>query len=96
MFSGELILFFCLGIITALLITGFVMLNKKYHFNWAAWILSLLGAFLMVFAIPWSISSIIEKEPRAASMGMVFFGIPALILLILAWRVVMRTFKKTE
>ncbi len=96
MISGELILFFTLGILTTLLIAGLIRLNKVYRFNWLSWLLSGSGIFLILFAIAWSVSSVLEGEPRAASMGMVFFGIPALILILFARRVMMKSGSKKE
>ncbi|MDX1284381.1 MAG: hypothetical protein R3182_05200, partial [Draconibacterium sp.] len=76
-------LFFILGILATLFIFGIVKLNQSYKIGWAAWLLGCLGIFLLLFAIAWSVSSVIEAEPRAASMGMVFFGIPSVILIAL-------------
>lgn len=90
MFSGELILFFCLGILAMLFAAGLIKFNKVYNFNWLSWLTSVLGIFLVIFAIAWSVSSALEGEPRAASMGIVFFGIPALVLLILARRIILK------
>jgi len=87
MFNGELILFFCLGILAMLMIVGLIKFNKMFNLNWLAWSLSGLGVFLILFAVAWSVSSVLEGETRAASMGMVFFGIPAVIMLLLARRV---------
>lgn len=89
-FSGIEILFFLLGVITTLIAVGLYTWNKQAGFNWSAWILLLLGAFLMVFSIAWSVSSVLEGEPRAASMGLVVFGIPGLILVALGRNIVAR------
>lgn len=96
MFSGELILFFCLGILAMLFAVGLIKFNKVYNFNWLSWLLSVLGIFLVIFTIAWSVSSALEGEPRAASMGIVFFGIPALVLIILARRVAIKNKKVVE
>ena len=95
MFSGEQILFFVLGILTMIGVAVLIRSNKSYNFNWGAWTFGILGAFLLVFTVAWSASSVIEGEPRAASMGMVFFGIPALIFLFLTRRLVIKH-KKTS
>lgn len=88
-------MFFALGIFTMLIVVGLLTFNKMYNFKWLAWLLSGLGIFLLVFAIGWSVSSVLEGEPRAASMGMVFFGIPSLLLLFLARRVVLKPKRKS-
>ena len=84
-------LFFILGILATLFILGVVRLNKLYKVSWAAWFVGCLGIFLLLFAIAWSVSSVIEAEPRAASMGMVFFGIPSVILIALGLRMAKKT-----
>ena len=76
--------------IETLIAVGLYTWNKQTGFNWKAWILLILGAFLMVFSIAWSVSSVLEGEPRAASMGLVVFGVPGLILVALGRNVVAR------
>lgn len=89
-FTGIEILFFVLGVISTLAVLGIVMLNNTYQMDWKSWSTTILGALLFVFAVAWSMSSILEGEPRAASMGMVVFGIPGLIILLLARRFVVK------
>lgn len=87
-FSGIEFLFFLLGALTTLAVIGLIVLNKNYELNWKAWTSLIIGAFFLLFAIAWSVSSALEGEPRAASMGLVVFGIPGLILLLLGRRFV--------
>jgi len=89
-FSGIEMLFFTLGVISTLSLIAMVKWNKIYKFDWKAWFLLGLGFFLMIFCLAWSVSSVLEGEPRAASMGMVVFGLPSLVLLALARRVVLK------
>jgi len=86
-FSGIEVLFFLLGFLTCLFIFIFVRLYNKYQMDWKVWSLVGLGTFLMLFCIAWSVSSVLEGEPRAASMGMVVFGLPSLIMFGLSRRV---------
>lgn len=90
-FSGNELLFFLLGFLTCLIIIGFIYLKREYRLNWKIGSIVGLGAFLLLFCIAWSTSSMLEGEPRAASMGMVVFGIPALILITFGLRL---SFKK--
>ena len=80
-FDGIEVLFFSLGVITTLAVVGMIYLSKNYRLNWKMYTMSVLGIFLGIFAIAWSVSSVLEGEPRAASMGMVVFGLPALAFL---------------
>jgi len=87
-FSGIEVLFFLLGVLSTLAVIGMISLNKKYNFDWKAWTTAILGSFLVIFSIAWSVSSVLEGEPRAASMGLVVFGLLGLIILALARRLI--------
>ena len=95
-FAGIELLFFMLGVITTLSIIGIVKLYKTYQLDWKSWMTLLIGIFLAVFAIAWAVSSVLEGEPRAASMGVVFFGIPGIIILLLGRRFVVKCDLKSE
>lgn len=86
-FSGMDTLFFLLGIVTTLAVVGLIMFNKQNKLNWKSWTSFILGFIILVFAIAWAVSSMIEGEPRSASMGLTIFGIPALLLLVFGWRI---------
>jgi hypothetical protein len=89
--SGIESLFFVLGVLSILSIMGLIYLNKKHHLK--MWVLSLagLGAFLFIFTIAWSGSSILEGESQAASMGLLCFGLPVLIIFGICRRLIART-----
>ena len=89
-FSGNEILFFVLGVISTLMVMGLISWNKQYHFKISEWIMLSIGFFMLLFCIAWSVSSVLEGEPRAASMGMLVFGLPALILLALSRRLILK------
>lgn len=82
-FSGIEILFFTLGVITTLSVGTVIYFHRKYNFKALTWGTVLTSMFLMWFSIAWSWSSVLEGEPRSASMGLVLFGIPSIILLLL-------------
>ena len=48
-----------------------------------------LGIALILFCIAWGVGSVLEGVPRAAAMGVVFFGIPGVVLLTLLGRKVL-------
>lgn len=89
-FSGIEILFFVLGVLTTLGVVGLIFLGRSYQLDWKAWSSLGLGALLLIFALAWSVSSVLEGEPRAASMGMVFFGMPGIIFGLLGRRFVLQ------
>jgi uncharacterized membrane protein YhfC len=79
-FTGVEILFFFLGIITTLLVGSLLYVKRKYSLNWKYISLVSFGIFLTIFCIAWSVSSVLEGEPQAANMGLIFFGLPAMII----------------
>jgi len=89
-FTGIELLFFVCGVLSTLFIISFIYYNKKYKFNAWSWLVLSFGAFLFIFSLAWSVSSVLEGVPRAASMGLIFFGIPAVILLLLGRRMVLK------
>ena len=52
------------------------------------WVLAgmAVGIALILFCIAWSMGSVLEGVPRAAAMGVVFFGFPGVILVTLIGR----------
>jgi Na+-translocating ferredoxin:NAD+ oxidoreductase RnfG subunit len=58
-----------------------ITLSKHYQLNLIAWGGLIVGAFLVLFTIAWSVGSVLEGEPRAASMGVIFFAMPGIVLL---------------
>ena len=48
-----------------------------------------LGIALVLFCIAWGVGSVLEGVPRAAAMGVVFFGFPGVVLLTLLGRKVL-------
>ena len=89
-FTGIEIMFYWLGVITTLGVLGMFLLHKRYLMDWKSWLSLIFGAFLMVFAFAWAISSVLEGEPQAASMGIVFFGLPGIAVLLFARRMVLK------
>ena len=82
------LLWFFLG---ALLVVTIVGLRSWINANnvsltVAAWLGLIVGALLFFFTIAWCVTSIVEGETQAAMMGMLFFGVPAIIVLVLTGR----------
>lgn len=88
--TGLMFMFYILGILTAL---GFLLLfriNKKSSMPWYSWVAGGTAIFLAVFAAAWFFSSLFEGENQAAGLGLVFFGIPSIILMFLTRRLVLK------
>ena len=85
---GLLLLTFLLGgAISALVLW---MRSKEIVAKWYEWLIGAAGLGLLVFAVQHYFGSQAELYSTAAGLGLVFFGIPALILLAVAWQLVSR------
>lgn len=80
-FTGNEILFFLTGALAVILVWLMVILNKRYRFKWSSWVLAIAGCFMLIFAVQWAVSSTLEGEPQAANMGLLLFGVPAVVML---------------
>lgn len=58
--------------------------RPNFKLRWYEWILAMLGVILILFAIQNYQASIVELEPRAASILLWMFGLPGLILAVVA------------
>ncbi len=79
-FTGIEILFFIMGILATLSVQVRIKLNQKYNIAWHIKAIAGTGAFLLIFTLGWSVSSLLEGEIQAANVGLLMFGLPALIL----------------
>ncbi len=88
--TGNEILFYLLGLLSALLVFGIVYWHRVYSFKWYATVLATLGIFMIVFTIAWWVSGIQEGETQAGNMGLLIFGLPGLLLLGITQRLITR------
>ncbi len=85
-FNGIEIMFFFLGVLSTLGVLGILMVIKKFNAKWPVIALLSMGVSLILFSFAWSVSSILEKEHQAANMGLLFFGLPGIIFMGMAWK----------
>lgn len=95
-FNGIEIMFYMLGILSAVGALILIKYAKRYVLKWSSWLLGILTIIFTLFTIAWSWSSILEKEPQAAGMGLLTFGIPSLILLFVTRQVVLKSDEKIQ
>ncbi len=88
------LMWFVLGLIVGLSALGGLELHKRFDLDWRAWSGLLLGEALLLFCIAWSTASMAEGVPRAASMGLLLFGGPGLVVLVLTWRLFLQKAQK--
>lgn len=85
-FNGIEIVFFLLGVFSTLGILGIWLAVKRLNAGGSMIALLCSGLFLILFSFAWSASSILEHEHQAANMGILFFGLPGILCLGLAWK----------
>ncbi|MBW2449813.1 MAG: FMN-binding protein [Deltaproteobacteria bacterium] len=77
---------YCLGLLTTGSTIFLWHFSKRYQINGLAWSGLTLGIVLILFSIAWAVGSVLEGVPRAASMGLLLFGMSGIVLLTLALR----------
>ena len=70
-----------LGVLTVVCVALLKNLSERYRLNAMSWSGMALGMALILFCIAWGVGSVLEGVPRAATMGVVFFGFPGIVLL---------------
>ena len=84
-----------LGILVVLLV--FWLRSRKINVRWYEWLLALVGLVLLLFAYQNYSASKIEYETVASGLLFLIFGLPGLLLLIIAvLRVWWREFRKAK
>ena len=77
---------YCLGLLTAGAVIFLWKFSKRYHLNLLSWSGLVLGIFLILFSIAWSVGAVLEGVPRAGSMGLLLFGLSGIVILTFTLR----------
>lgn len=77
---------YILGILTGAIAYFLYELSKKRTLNWLSWSGLIVGSFLILFSIAWSVGAVLEGVPRAGSMGLLLFGLSGIVILTLTGR----------
>ena len=88
--TGHEGLFFLLGVLSTLLVFGLAHFHKRYIFSWYATLIAAFASFLIVFTIAWWVSGIQEGEVQSGNVGLLVFGVPALLLFGITRRLISR------
>jgi hypothetical protein len=75
-----------IGLVVGLNLLAYSELSQRLELDWKGWGGLLAGEALVLFCVAWSAASLAEGEPRAASMGLIFFGGSGVLVLVLSWR----------
>lgn len=62
--------------------------SKKKRLHWLPLTGLCIGTFLILFSIAWAVGSALEGVPRAASMGLLIFGLGGIVILTVTVRVI--------
>ena len=71
---------FLYGLVLGAGAMGMLVHQGKIVVNWYVWVMALLALALGTLTVQHFFASLKEMEPRAAWMGLLFLGLPALIL----------------
>jgi tryptophan-rich sensory protein len=55
--------------------------SRRNPLNWISWAGMTLGIVLILFSIAWAVGAVLEGVPRAASMGLLLFGLGGIVVL---------------
>jgi len=77
---------YVLGVLSAL--SGYLIYeySQKHPLNWIALSGLSFGIILVLFSIAWGAGAVLEGVPRAASMGLLLFAFPGIIIFTMTGR----------
>lgn len=55
--------------------------SSRNPLNWISWSGMILGIAQLLFSIAWAVGAVLEGVPRAASMGLLLFGLGGIVVL---------------
>jgi putative effector of murein hydrolase len=87
---------YILGVLTGAVAYPLYLTSKKITLNWLSWSGLIAGSSLILFSIAWAVGSVLEGVPRAASMGILLFGLSGVVILTLTARIIAARKDKTE
>ncbi len=64
--------------------------GRDIKVTWYEWLIGAVGLVLLLFSIQNLVASFAEAEEGAAWMFLLVFGLPALILMAIAWQLIAR------
>jgi hypothetical protein len=83
------------GLIVGAAILALVMWsnNRGVSIKWYDWVIGVIGLLLLLFTIQNYFGSNAELEPTAANLFLLVTGLPAIILMVIAWQLIARRAK---
>ncbi|MGF1756746.1 tetrachloroethene dehalogenase [Photobacterium sagamiensis] len=80
------LMWYLLGMLTTAGVWAYVKLKAHYRLDWRAKLGLLASAGSLWFCFAWSWASFAEREPQSGAMGLLMFGLQALIIFAGTWR----------
>ena len=87
---------YILGVLTGAVTYSLYLISRKNTLNWFSWSGLVAGSALILFSIAWAVGSVLEGVPRAASMGILLFGLSGVVILTLTARMIASQKDKTQ
>ena len=87
---------YILGVLSGAVAYALYLVSRKHTFNWLLWSGLVAGNALILFSIAWAVGSVLEGVPRAASMGILLFGLSGVLILTLTARMIASQKDKTQ
>ena len=87
---------YILGVLTGAVAYALYLIARKIPLTWLLWSGLIAGSVLILFSIAWAVGSVLEGVPRAASMGILLFGLSGVVILTLTVRMLVSQKDKTE
>ena len=82
----ELVQWFFMGILFTLMVQAIAWLSLKVRMPWYGWTGMILGCLMILFGIGWAGASYLEGVSQSGSMGLMFFSLPGVLLIVIVWR----------
>ncbi|CAM3613874.1 hypothetical protein [Parendozoicomonas haliclonae] len=92
-FTGIEVLFFMLGVLTTLSVGGLIWLKMNHPVRMNSLSVLGIGLVTIIAAIAWCVSSVLEGEPQAGSMGLMVIFLPGLVITTLGGRLAFQQMK---
>ena len=79
---------YSLGVLTGAVAYALYLIARKTSLNWLTWSGLIAGSASILFSIAWAVGSVLEGVPRAASMGILLFGLSGVVILTLTGKMI--------